>query len=254
MKKYSHILIAVVVLLGITLYSCEKDQVQQSTTDENIVLYEDLSMLNDVSSNSYNNHIYRVEILGNNNELENLINDISGQDIPIESLNIYGIKKHQLNNSEIVMYSIPFNNSEDKIIVYKYDNLYQVSIAEYISHTDGPSRFNIKTLDGELYYGLDLNEENQIVDITLGENRQIDKFNKDIYTLNLSKYGNTEQEVSTTKATCCRQEADWSSCMDCTTSWLGSSRIGRAALSIFGSELYVVIGISCLNAGSSAVC
>lgn len=69
-----------------------------------------------------------------------------------------------------IMYSIPYSSSEDKIIVYQYDDLVQVMFAEYRKIENKMTTFTMKTGDGKLYYSLQENENLEFGNIVIGKN------------------------------------------------------------------------------------
>ena len=70
MKKLVMGALALTGVILLLVYGCDKDaeiQIQDKDTANSLV-YEDPSLIHDVSPNFYDNHIYRIEYLGENQE------------------------------------------------------------------------------------------------------------------------------------------------------------------------------------------
>ncbi len=253
MKKYKILLLVLVGIMGSLFYGCEKDTESQDKSEEaNIILFEDLTLLQNVSPNYYDNHIYRVELLGNNDELCNLVARVSENGIQADQLNIYGSRKHLFNHTSAIMYSIPFNNSKKKVIVYQYEDIAEVMLASY--EDEGVlDRFSIKTTDESMFYSLQVNEEGAIGNIVTEFNPRMELFNEEAVEIQQQKL-DLERDRISTKATCCRKADGILSCMECTSAAFRTTFIGNLTLSLFGIEAYSAIGISCINANPDAVC
>lgn len=237
-------------------YGCQKDSItQDEKAEENIILFDDPTLLENISPNFYDNHIYRVEMLGNNDELCDLISRVSNEGISADELNIYGIKKHYFNNSDVLMYSIPSNYSEDRIIVYQYDDIAEITIASY-EEEGNIDRINIKTTDGVLYYSMQVNVKGQFGNIISAFNPRMENFNDEVFEIYRSKL-RFENEPSNTKvkaAPCCRKADGIMACINCTSAAARDTFLGTLTLSLFGPEAYFAIGVSCINANPRAVC
>lgn len=144
------------------LTSCS--DVQTNNTNEtsiNEVIFEDPSLKTNISPNFYDNHFYLIEKLGYNSERTQIIDAVKENGIDLSTLDNKDIKKFYFNSSEILMYSISIKSSENKVIIYKYDDIYQVNKAEYFAVGD-KMQFNLKTIDNNMFYSLQLDEEHKI--------------------------------------------------------------------------------------------
>jgi hypothetical protein len=254
MKKFISISVVFVVLAFFIIYGCTKNSdLTISESADNQILFKDLSLLQDVSPNFYDNHFYLIEKLGNNAERVKIVSTIKENGIDVNSLNIKEIKKFYFNNSEITMYSIPAQNQET-IIIYKYDNLYQVNIAEFYPANDGNMQFKLKTTDRNIFYSLELNAENKIGNLIIEENLKMNRFNNNVYSVQMEKIksmNNIEQESA---VDCCRHASNWSGCMDCSAAACGRSWICVAALVFAGPETLAGFAASCIGAGPNTFC
>lgn len=181
------------------------------------------------------------------------------------------MKKFYFNNTNVLMYSISVKNSTNKIIIYKFDDLYQVNNAQYYSVGD-KMQFNLKTIDNNMFYSLQMDSENRVGNFSISNNILINKFNNDIYSKTISK-----NKTSTSKSTvlrcvnnndcpegsecwdnycipCCRNASSWDSCMDCTVSACGSEWWCVAALVAAGPEVLAGMAASCIGAGPNTFC
>ncbi|QMU64330.1 MAG: hypothetical protein GKR88_08550 [Flavobacteriaceae bacterium] len=160
MKKYLSISVLSILLLSIVIYSCSEnsDNLTTNETSLNEVVFEDLALKTDISPNFYDNHFYLIEKLGNNVERTEIINTVKNNGINLFILDNKDVKKFYFNNSDILMYSVSVKNSENKIIIYKYDDIYQVNLAEYSSLTN-MQNFKLKSLDNQLFYSVQLDNE-----------------------------------------------------------------------------------------------
>lgn len=253
MKKYLSISVLSILLLSVVIYSCSdnNDDLNTNETSLNEVVFEDLSLKTNVSPNFYDNHFYLIEKLGNNVERTEIINSIKEKGIDLSTLDNKNVKKFYFNHSEILMYSVAVKNSENKIIVYKYDDIYQVNLAEYSSLSDLKD-FKLKSLDNQLVYSVQLNNENKIGNLKIEKNEKLNNFSNNVYSLHMAKH-QLNSNISA-KAKCCRNKASWSACMDCTAEACGRSWICVAALVIAGPETLAGFAVSCIGAGPNTFC
>ncbi|MEX0988130.1 MAG: hypothetical protein WD052_11690 [Bacteroidales bacterium] len=255
MKKFI-IYLAVIpgLLTAIILKSCSgDDDMTISVNEENLVIHDDPELRNRIDSDPLKNNIYRVELLGYNEELESLIAAVEKEVMDLSVLNLYGVRKYYLNNSEIRMYAIPYNNSENSVIVYKYDELYQVNLAEFTTGQDGITQFRLTTIDGALYYGMSINQENEVGEFVHSSNRNINEFSNAVYQRTLEKPVADEGTLKYGD-TCCRRMANWEGCFECTVSFFAKKWYGLLAFAAIGKEFVAAIGISCIGAGPSTFC
>lgn len=244
------------LLFALAFRGCsENNGVEMAPEDENLVLFEDLSLLENVSASPLDNHIYRIELLGQNEELERIIEEVSMQ-TNLERLNIYDVKKFFSNNSEVLMYSIPFSDNDNRIIVYRYSDLFQVNIAEYENMENGHTRFRMKTTDGSLYYGLEITGDNKAGNFVHAPNDRINTFNNNVYETSRRhpEMGAGVLKEKNPDDTCCRRMEDWEGCFTCTTEFFLGKWYGLVAYAAIGPEFVAAIGISCIGAGPNTFC
>ncbi|WP_458626435.1 hypothetical protein [Winogradskyella sp. PC D3.3] len=256
MEKYIKISIFTLLISSILIYSCsENSDLNTMEENQNEVIFEDVTLKDNVSPNFYDNHFYLIEKLGNNAEKEMIIAKLQDNSIELKNLNMDIIKKFYLNNSDINMFSIPFMNSENMVIIYQFDNTYQVSVAEY-NKLDKFNEFKLKTLDNKLYYSVEINDQNQIGGIVIADNDKIADFSNEVYNISTEKHNslNHNSNNSQAKSGCCRQQSGWSDCMDCTVSYCGSKWWCVAGLVAAGPEVLAAFGASCIGAGPNASC
>lgn len=246
------------IILGILsivyLKSCSEDVDSENIQEnENVVVYEETRIDQNKNNNPFENNIYRIEILGSNIEAERVVSVIQNKLGSIDDYNILGIKKCYINNSNIVMYTVPSISSDNRIVVYKHEELYQVNIAEFTPEGNGITKFRMKTVDGALVYGLSINEKNEIGEFVHSTNQEMNQFSNRVYEQEKAKLGTTSSELKSVNG-CCRQESDWEGCFNCTTEFFARKWYGVIAYAIAGSEFVTAIGISCIGAGSNASC
>ena len=253
MKKIIIISLFVVVIIPIFISSClKKDDKTLIENNENYLIFEDLNQKNNISPNFYDNHFYLIEMLGNNEEKENIISMLNEAGADLCFLNLEIMKKFHFNNSDIIMYSIPFLNSENIVVIYKYDDICQVNIAEYYTLENGKNQFSLKTLDNELFYSLQTDSDNRIGNFIIEKNYELQNFSNAVYSLREKKDKN--QSDFELRRTCCRRASDWGACMNCTAAACGSSWVCVAALVVAGPETLAGFAVSCIGSGPDSFC
>ena len=254
MKKYLSISVLSILLLSVIIYSCSdnNDDLNTNETSLNEVIFEDLSLKTNVSPNYFDNHFYLIQQLGNNNERDEIVKTVKNNDIDLKTLNTKDVKKFYFNNSEILMFSISIKNSENKIIVYKYDNIYLVNKAEFSSNTD-LKQFKLKSVNDQLFYSLELNKENKIGNLQIEKNKKINEFSNSVYESHMAKHS-IRKSSTLAKADCCRHAAGWSDCMDCSVSACSSSWACGITFALLPAEMAAGFAVSCIGAGSNTFC
>ena len=149
------------------------------------------------------------------------------------------------------MYSISIKNSENKIIIYKYDNIFQVNLAEY-STLNNIKDFKLKSIDNQMFYSAQIDNENRIGNLKIEKNEKLNGFSNDVYSLHMEKH--QMKSSFSAKEDCCRHAAGWSACMDCTAEACGRSWICVAALVVAGPETLAGFAVSCIGAGPNTFC
>ena len=254
-RKY---LFASLLLTGIFLFvmfSCTKEDNIQESKDQssNVLIYEDKSLMNEVSPYFYDNHIYRIELLGENQEREQIVRAALAEGVEEEYLMIDEVQKFHFNHTGVIMYSIPTLDPEQTLILYESEGLYQVSMAHFRPAEGGLMYFALKTMDDREYFSLKLDDQNRIGELKVFENEKVKSFNKAVYSLTLSEESQdlTEKSVS---APCCRKESGWSNCMECTVNDCEASWVCRLTALIAPVELAAGLAASCIGAGPDSRC
>lgn len=256
MKKYLEVLLLILILL-LSICSCtiNGDESIVLESAENKVIFEDISLKTDISSNFYDNHFYLIEKLGNNKERDEIIKVVTEKGIEKTDVLENDIKKLYSNNSQILMYSLQFKNLDRSLIIYRYDNTYQVAIAEYHKISNGLKKFKLKTIDDKLFYSVKVNKENKIGDFVLNKNPLMNTFSNQVYSLQKEKYNDwINNEFSGKDDVCCRNTSSWGACMDCTVSACGTSWICAGAFGIAPREMLAAFAVSCIGAGPNTFC
>lgn len=253
MKKYPLILLIMAGIIAVLIISCQKDSLSREGTEDNSVLFEDQSLLENISPNFFDNHIYRIELLGNNDELCELASIIYNEGIVAEELNMYAAKKHYFNHSPVVMYSVPYTSNEDLVIVYQYET---EAIVMHSKTRPGKENdlHSLSSSDGKLLYTLEVNDKGEFGNIITHHNLEFEDFNTRVYTLSQAKLSNRGSYLKVKEEDCCRRKADWAACIDCTVSAFTSSFVGTLSLILVGKEAMGAIAVSCINAGPTARC
>jgi hypothetical protein len=254
-RKY---LFASLLLTGIILfvaYSCTKEDDIQDPKDQssNVLIYEDSSLMNEVSPYYYDNHIYRIELLGTNQEREQIVRAALAEGVEEEFLIIDKAQKFYFNHTGVIMYSVPTRDPEQTLILYETNGLYQVSMAHYRPVERGLMYFSLKTMDDRDYFSLKLDAQNNVGELKVFENEAVKSFNKAVYSLTFSEESQ-DLTVKGTSAICCRKESGWSDCMECTVGDCGSSWVCRLAGLIAPVELAAGLAASCIGAGPKSRC
>jgi len=242
-------------LLLVLFAGCNKDEDSPCSTNEssNSLVYEDKSLQEEVSPYFYDNHIYRIEMLGANPERDQVVRAAMEKGVEEESLMIEKTQKFFFNHTGVIMYSIPTRDPEQTLILYETKGLYLVSMIHYRPAEMGRNSFTLKTMDDHSYFSLKLDDQNRIGDLKVFENEEIISFNNAVYSL-IYKEESQETTLKGASASCCRKEGSWSACMNCTLDGCADSWICKAAAIIAPFELVAGMAASCVGAGPDARC
>ncbi|MDF1574070.1 MAG: hypothetical protein P1P86_02620 [Bacteroidales bacterium] len=236
-------------------YGCNKDEESESSKSEssNSLVYEDETLLDQVSPYFYDNHIYRIELLGANQEREQIVREALENGVEEEFLMIDQAQKYFFNHTAVIMYSIPTLDPEQTLILYETGGLYQVSMAHYRPAERGLMYFELKTMDDHNYFSLKLDDQMRMGELKVFENEKIKSFNSAVYSLT---YMDESQEKSLkgAEAECCRKESSWKACMNCTLDDCSSSWLCKATSLIAPVELVAAFAASCIGAGPDSRC
>lgn len=244
----------ILYLLIIFASSCaEQENQNPKIINQNEIIFEDLSLLDNVSSNFYDNHFYLVELIREKSEKTDFLSKINDTEIDIKKLNTNEIKKFYLNNSDVLIYSIPFVDSNKKIIAYRYDELYYFTLSE-TNKTKGVTEYKFNTLNNDLFYSIELNDENKLGTINVAKNSTFNLFSDDVNNLFSKKYHTFKSNSLKKDAECCRKESDWDDCLTCTINYCGSKWWCAAGLVVAGPEALAAFAVSCVGANSDAWC
>jgi hypothetical protein len=254
MKKFlsGSLILTGIILLAI--YGCDKeDDIQTPEVQtSNALVYEDPSLIDEVSPYFYDNHIYRIEQLGENKERREVEAAARAQGVDMDCLQLSELKKFYFNHTGVLMYSIPTNDPEQSVILYKSHGLYQVSMAELRPTSEDRMQYSVRTLDDQPFLSFKLDRESRIGEIVVSDNEDIKSFNNAIYfkTIETSHRKSTQTE----DAVCCRQEANWKECVKCTVADCNDSWVCSLTSIFAGPPLAAAIAASCIGAGSDARC
>jgi len=245
-------------LAGIILFfvaGCNKDEESQHSGKEstNSLVYEDISLKEEVSPYFYDNHIYRIELLGANPEREQILREALANGIEEGFLMIEEAQKFFFNHTEVIMYSIPTLDPEQTLILYESKGLFQVSMAHYKPTDGGKMAFTLLTMDDRDYFSLKLDDQMRIGDMRVFENEKVKSFNRAVYSISL-KEESQDETLKGTSARCCRKESGWSDCMTCTANDCEGSWLCKVVAIVAPAELVAGFAVSCIGAGEDARC
>jgi hypothetical protein len=255
LKRKYLVLLPLAGVFLIPFSGCNKDEDSPGNTSEqsNTLVYEDQSLREEVSPNFYDNHIYRIELLGANKEREQLIGAALNKGVGEEFLLIEEAQKFFFNHTEVIMYSIPTIDPEQTLILYESKGLYQLGMVHLSPVEDGKMAISLKTLDDRDYFSLKLDDRMYMGELKVSENEEIKAFNQSVYSLTYME----ESQDATLKgadAICCRKESSWKDCMNCTIDECGGSWLCKAAAIVMPAELVAGFAVSCIGAGPDARC
>lgn len=254
MKK---LLIGALALTGTILliaYGCDKEDEVQYLEEQtsNSLVFEDPSLIDEVSPNFYDNHIYRIEQLGENPERREVEAAVRTNGVDMDCLRLSELQKYYFNHTSVIMYSIPTNDPEQSVILYESHGLYQVSLAEFRPSHGQRTQYSLKSLDDQPYLSFQLDQENRIGEIVVSDNEHIKSFNNEIYFITLdTSHGKSTQNED---AVCCRKEASWKACLNCTLDDCDASLFCRVTSMVIGAPLAAAFAASCIGAGPNARC
>ena len=255
MKRKCLVLLSMTGVFLIIITGCNKEEeipVSGNESDNSLV-YEDKSLKEEVSPYFYDNHVYRIELLGENQEREQILNAALGEGVEEESLMIEEARKFFFNHTHVIMYSIPTLDPEQTLILYETRGLYQVSMVHFRPAEQGRMFFALKTMDDRDYFSLKLDDQMRMGELKVFENEERKNFNQTVYSLTYREESQDEA-LKGSSAICCRKESSWSGCMNCTLDDCSGSWICKAAALIAPAELVAGFAVSCIGAGPDSRC
>jgi len=255
MKRKCLVLLPLAGMILFFFTGCNKDEeIRISRKDSsNSLVYEDKSLKEKVSPYFYDMHIYRIELLGANQEREQIVREALANGVEEGSLMIEEAQKFFFNHTGVIMYSIPTLDPEQTIILYESKGLYQVSMAHYRPVEGGLMSFALKTMDDRDYFSLKLDDQMRIGDFMVSENEEVQSFNRAVYSISL-KEESQDATLKGVSAKCCRQESSWSNCMSCTATDCSGSWLCKVVAVIAPVELVAGFAASCIGAGEGSRC
>jgi len=253
-KKYVFMALSLTGLLLLIAFGCNKEEevTTLNTQESNALVFDDPSLKDEVSPNFYDNHIFRIEVLGENQEKNRVLHAAAESGADMSCLNVSEIQKFYFNHTELIMYSIPGDDPEQALILYERFGLFQVSLAEYQPLEQNRSLYSLKTLDDELYFSFQLDDQNWIGEFEVRNNEIINSYNKDVYAVSLEE-GHVKSAKSI-RLPCCRKEKNWSACVNCTLDACEESAVCRLLTIVSGPTIAAGIAASCIGAGPDARC
>ncbi len=254
MRKYVIAALSLTGLILLIAIGCDKEEEVQTLDDQapNALVFEDPSLIDQVSPYFYDNHIYRIELLGENREKKEVEEAARNNGVDMNCLMLSEVKKFYFNHCGVIMYSIPTSNPEETVILYRSHGLFQVSLANFSPAEDQKMQFRLRTMDDQLFYAFNLDDQNRIGDFIVSDNEIIKSFNSEIYYLTLDT--GHRKSTTTEDAECCRREADWKACMMCTLDACNESWLCRLSGFVVGPELAAALAASCIGAGPDTWC
>ncbi len=255
MKRKYLVFLPVAGVILFFVAGCNKEEETQSSEKEstNSLVYEDVSLKEEVSPYFYDNHVYRIELLGANLEREKIVHEVLASGVEEGFMMIEEAQKFFFNHTEVIMYSIPTLDPEQTIILYETKGLYQVSMMHYGPAERGLMSFAMKTMDDRDYFSLKMDDQNRIGDLEVYENEELLSFNRAVYSLSL-KEESQDETLKGSSAICCRKEGSWRQCMSCTLDDCDGSWLCRVVGIVAPAELAAGLAVSCIGAGPDARC
>ncbi len=256
--KMKRLCLVLLPLAGIILFfvvGCNKDEETQSSRKEsnNSLIYEDISLKEEVSPYFYDNHIYRIELLGANQEREHILREARANGVEEGFLMIEEAQKFFFNHTGVIMYSIPTLDPEQTLILYESKGLFQVSMAHFGPAEGGLMSFALKSMDDRDYFTLKLDDQNRIGDLRVYENEEVKSFNRAVYSISL-KEESQDETLKGSSAICCRKESSWRACMGCTADDCSGSWLCKVVAIVAPAELIAGFAASCIGAGPDSRC
>lgn len=254
MKKYFVAALSLTGLILLIAFGCDKEEelIKHEDRTANVTVFEDPSLIDNVSPNFYDNHIYRIEVLGENQERNRVLRAATESGADMSCMDVSDVQKCYFNNTELIMYAIPGNDPEQALILYERFGLFHASLAECRQLSGSRSLYSLRTLDGAKYLSFELEEDRWTGVYEVKQNEILDNYNTQIYALTLEeghlKTANSEE------AECCRREKNWSACIDCTIEDCMSSTLCKLATIALGPYLAVGFAGSCVGAGPNTFC
>jgi len=255
MKRLCLVLLPMAGVFFFYFTGCNKEEETLNSEKEiaNTLVYEDASLKDQISPYFYDNHIYRIELLGANLERERIVREALANGVEEGFLMIEEAQKFFFNHTGVIMYSIPTIDSEQTLILYESNGLFQVSKAHYGPAKGGVMSFALKTMDDRDYFSLKLDDQNRIGELRVYENEEVQSFNRAVYSISL-KEESRDETLKGTSVICCRKESSWSDCMSCTANDCEDSWLCKIVAIVAPVELVAGFAASCIGAGENSRC
>ncbi len=255
MKKKILVLLLLAGVILLIFPGCNKEENIQTSKNEsaNSLVFEDKSLREQISPYFYDMHIYRIELLGANQERDQVLHEALLNGVNKEDLMIEHVQKHFFNHTGVLMYSIPTLDPEQTLILYETRGLYQVCLAHYRPAEAGLMHFELKTMDDRNSFSLKVDDQMRMGEMKIFENEELKSFNRAVYSLTFLEQSQ-EMSLKGAEAECCRKEPGWSACMNCTINDCGDSWFCTAVALIAPVELFAGFVASCIGAGPNAAC
>jgi hypothetical protein len=254
MRKYVTTALSLTGLILLIAIGCDKEEEVQTVVDQapNALVFEDPSLIDQVSPHFYDNHIYRIEVLAENREKQRVVRAISESGFDRTCLMMGEVQKFYFNHTELIMYAVPTGDAGKMLILYERSGLFQAILAEYNPLSGNRSRYALKTLDDALYFSFQLDDDNWTGDFQVNDNQIMNDYNTQIYALNFEE--GREKSASSEEAACCRKEETYRDCIMCTLDACEESALCRLTALAAGPALAAAIAASCIGAGPGARC
>lgn len=231
MKKFISICSQLIFLpvFFFTFYSCTSDETNVTTFDEKSQI-----ILSEVDDENYSNQRESINTLNlpEVELIENIeINSTEGLELRrnIESIKTFDvdynfIEKIQMTGINSYVYTIPFINRSEELIVFLNNQMISFVIGSEIALSNGNRQFVMKNFNNETFYQLEQNHNGLLGNFHITDSEHgFFPLTENINNINTSRtFGNVS----------CIHRTNFSECMQCAWEQCSSSWVCGAALAL----------------------
>lgn len=232
------------------LNNCKK--FESSDFDDSIHILIDNTKLEfaDLKENSLESKVALIERIGKDHSTSNdFIKELIANNINLTQLDLSNIIRISCFNTEVTILSVPIKHSELKIMAYVYEDTYCL----YRTHKKD-NKMNYYTFDDQLLFDVNINEHSLSITYNyIEDNNMLKNFSNNVFLSQTSKQSQANEIM--TKEGCCRQQADYMGCVNCTLNHFGINKwYMQAAMWLYAPEVIGALYGSCIGAGPTAWC
>lgn len=180
------------------------------------LIYSDVeaaSILGEDYANYFDSNVSMIQRVGPGHKLAiKFIDELSLCNFDKSMFDMNTLNRVLLKDSDIVLYSIEYINSDNKILAFVYNEEYF-----FIKAHNSDNVLSLYTLDDQIFMTYKFNyEADNIISTKPYSNKAMNLFSQRIYDDYSFRTKSGESVATRTMSDCCRRRADWEACIACT--------------------------------------